>query len=114
MCRSGHAVLCASLRPCPGQVREGGLAGKNRIQTLEGSTISDSSLFEMGLKIRKEVLGEDYVNKSITGATHSRGRWRNGRLSFAGAHYGLGRDSTDCTCSIGNLAMVGALNRLMN
>ncbi len=23
-----HAVLCASLRPCPGQVREGGLAGR--------------------------------------------------------------------------------------
>jgi hypothetical protein len=27
--------------------------------------MSDSSLFEKGLKVRKEVLGEDYVNKSI-------------------------------------------------
>ena len=30
--------------------------------------MSDSSLFEKGLKVRKEVLGEDYVNKSIAGA----------------------------------------------
>jgi len=27
-----------------------------------------SELFEKGLKVRKEVLGEDYVNKSIAGA----------------------------------------------
>ena len=27
-----------------------------------------SELFDKGLKVRKEVLGEDYVNKSIAGA----------------------------------------------
>jgi len=30
--------------------------------------MSEESLFERGLKVRKEVLGEDYVNKSIAGA----------------------------------------------
>ena len=30
--------------------------------------MSKSELFEKGLKVRKEVLGEDYVNKSIAGA----------------------------------------------
>src|SRR3979409_1522716 len=43
-------------------------ADKTRTQTLEGSMMSDGSLFEKGLKVRKEVLGEDYVNKSIAGA----------------------------------------------
>ena len=30
--------------------------------------MSKSELFEKGLKVRKQVLGEDYVNKSIAGA----------------------------------------------
>ena len=30
--------------------------------------MSKTELFEKGLKVRKEVLGEDYVNKSIAGA----------------------------------------------
>ena len=30
--------------------------------------MSEESLFEKGLKVRKEVLGEDYANKSIAGA----------------------------------------------
>ena len=34
----------------------------------EGEVMSEESLFEKGLKVRKEVLGEDYVNKSIAGA----------------------------------------------
>src|SRR5258708_4078246 len=79
--------------------------------TLEGSTMSDNSLFEKGLKVRKEVLGEDYVNKSIAGADESprtRGEWP--------PDFGWGarwpRPALDRrTRSIVNLAMLGALHR---
>ena len=30
--------------------------------------MTEETLFDRGLKVRKEVLGEDYVNKSIAGA----------------------------------------------
>jgi 4-carboxymuconolactone decarboxylase len=73
--------------------------------------MSDSSLFEKGLKIRKEVLGEDYVNKSIAGAdefTRTMAEWSTEFCWGAlWARPGLDRR----TRSIVNLAMLGALNR---
>ncbi len=44
--------------------------------------MSEDTLFERGLKVRKEVLGEDYVNKSIAGAdefTRTMAEWRRNR-----------------------------------
>jgi len=73
--------------------------------------MSDESLFERGLKVRKEVLGEDYVNKSIAGAddfTRTMAEWST---EFCwGALWtrpGLDRRSR----SIANLSMISALNR---
>jgi 4-carboxymuconolactone decarboxylase len=73
--------------------------------------MSDDTLFERGLKIRKEVLGEDYVNKSIAGAddfTRTMAEWST---EFCwGALWtrpGLDRRSR----SIANLSMISALNR---
>src|SRR5712672_1083774 len=86
-------------------------AEKTRTQTLEGSTMSDSGLFEKGLKVRKEVLGEDYVNKSIAGAdefTRTMAEWSTEFCWGAlWTRWGLDRR----TRSIVNLAMLGALNR---
>ena len=73
--------------------------------------MSDSSLFEKGLKVRKEVLGEDYVNKSIAGAdefTRTMAEWSTEFCWGAlWARPGLDRR----TRSIINLAMLGALHR---
>ena len=73
--------------------------------------MSDESLYERGLKVRKEVLGEDYVNKSIAGAddfTRTMAEWST---EFCwGALWtrpGLDRRSR----SIANLSMISALNR---
>lgn len=73
--------------------------------------MSDESLFERGLKVRKEILGEDYVNKSIAGAddfTRTMAEWST---EFCwGALWtrpGLDRRSR----SIANLSMISALNR---
>jgi 4-carboxymuconolactone decarboxylase len=73
--------------------------------------MSDETLFDRGLKVRKEVLGEDYVNKSIAGAdefTRTMAEWST---EFCwGALWtrpGLDRRSR----SIANLAMISALNR---
>src|SRR3954463_3425022 len=80
-------------------------------QTMEGSIMTDGSLFEKGLKVRKEVLGEDYVNKSIAGAdefTRTMAEWSTECCWGAlWARPGLNRR----TRSIVNLAMLGALNR---
>jgi 4-carboxymuconolactone decarboxylase len=79
---------------------------------IEGThRMSDETLFDRGLKVRKEVLGEDYVNKSIAGAdefTRTMAEWST---EFCwGALWtrpGLDRRSR----SIANLAMISALNR---
>jgi 4-carboxymuconolactone decarboxylase len=77
----------------------------------EHTAMSDETLFDRGLKVRKEVLGEDYVNKSIAGAdefTRTMAEWST---EFCwGALWtrpGLDRRSR----SIANLAMISALNR---
>jgi 4-carboxymuconolactone decarboxylase len=77
----------------------------------KGQTMSEDSLFERGLKVRKEVLGEDYVNKSIAGAdefTRTMAEWST---EFCwGALWtrpGFDRRSR----SIVNLAMISVLNR---
>jgi 4-carboxymuconolactone decarboxylase len=80
-------------------------------QTLERSTMSDSSLFEKGLKVRKEVLGEDYVNKSIAGAdefTRTMAEWST-EFCWGALWTRPGLDRR--TRSIVNLAMLGAPNR---
>ncbi len=73
--------------------------------------MSDDTLFERGLKIRKEVLGEDYVNKSIAGAddfTRTMAEWSTEFCWGAlWARPGLDRRSR----SIANLSMISALNR---
>src|ERR1700746_2062263 len=62
--------------------------------------MSKTELFEKGLKVRKEVLGEDYVNKSIDGADE---------FCWGALWTRPGLDRR--TRSIVNLAMLGALGR---
>lgn len=73
--------------------------------------MSNDSLFEKGLKIRKEVLGADYVEKSIAGAdefTRTMAEWSTAYCWGAlWTRPGLDRR----TRSIANLAMISALNR---
>ncbi|MBN9265251.1 MAG: 4-carboxymuconolactone decarboxylase [Alphaproteobacteria bacterium 64-6] len=69
------------------------------------------SLFEKGLAVRKEVLGEDYVNRSIAGAdefTRTMAEWSTSYCWGAlWTRPGFDRRSR----SIVNLAMIAALNR---
>ena len=70
-----------------------------------------SELFDKGLKVRKEVLGEDYVNKSIAGAdefTRTMAEWST-EFCWGALWTRPGMDRR--TRSIVNLAMLGALNR---
>lgn len=73
--------------------------------------MTDETLFERGLKVRKEVLGEDYVNKSIAGAdefTRTMAEWSTEYCWGAlWTRPGLDRRSR----SIANLSMISALNR---
>lgn len=72
--------------------------------------MSKTELFEKGLKVRKEVLGEDYVNKSIAGAdefTRTMAEWSTEFCWALWTRPGVDRR----TRSIVNLAMLGALNR---
>lgn len=73
--------------------------------------MSEKSLFDKGLKVRKEVLGEDYVNKSIAGAdefTRTMAEWSTAYCWGAlWTRPGLDRR----TRSIVNLSMIAALNR---
>ena len=73
--------------------------------------MSDESLFDRGLAIRKEVLGEDYVNQSIAGAdefTRTMAEWSTEYCWGAlWTRPGLDRRSR----SIANLSMIAALNR---
>ncbi len=73
--------------------------------------MSEESLFDRGLAVRKEVLGEDYVNKSIAGAdefTRTMAEWSTEYCWGAlWTRPGLDRRSR----SIANLSMIAALNR---
>jgi 4-carboxymuconolactone decarboxylase len=73
--------------------------------------MSEDSLFDRGLKVRKEVLGEEYVNKSIAGAdefTRTMAEWSTAYCWGAlWTRPGLDRRSR----SIANLSMIAALNR---
>lgn len=73
--------------------------------------MSEESLFDKGLKIRKEVLGEDYVNKSIAGADEFSRTMAEWSTEFCwGALWS--RPGVDRrTRSIVNLAMIAAINR---
>ncbi|MEH2605274.1 alkylhydroperoxidase/carboxymuconolactone decarboxylase family protein YurZ [Bradyrhizobium sp. AZCC 1588] len=70
-----------------------------------------TELFDKGLKVRKEVLGEEYVNKSIAGAdefTRTMAEWST-EFCWGALWTRPGLDRR--TRSIVNLAMLGALNR---
>ena len=70
-----------------------------------------SEMFDKGLKVRKEVLGEDYVNKSIAGAdefTRTMAEWST-EFCWGALWTRPGLDRR--TRSIVNLAMLGALGR---
>jgi 4-carboxymuconolactone decarboxylase len=73
--------------------------------------MTEETLFDKGLKVRKEVLGEDYVNKSIAGAdefTRTMAEWSTEYCWGAlWTRPGLDRRSR----SIANLSMIAALNR---
>lgn len=73
--------------------------------------MTKESLFDRGLKVRKEVLGEEYVNKSIAGAdefTRTMAEWSTEYCWGAlWTRPGLDRRSR----SIANLSMIAALNR---
>ena len=73
--------------------------------------MTEETLFDRGLKVRKEVLGEDYVNKSIAGAdefTRTMAEWSTEYCWGAlWTRPGLDRRSR----SIANLSMIAALNR---
>lgn len=72
---------------------------------------TERSLYDKGLEVRKAVLGEDYVNKSIAGAdafTRTMAEWSTAFCWGAlWARPGFDRRSR----SIVNLAMISVLNR---
>jgi 4-carboxymuconolactone decarboxylase len=72
---------------------------------------TERSLYDKGLEVRKSVLGEDYVNKSIAGAdafTRTMAEWSTAFCWGAlWARPGFDRRSR----SIVNLAMISVLNR---
>ena len=73
--------------------------------------MSDDELFERGLKVRKEVLGEDYVERSIAGAdefTRTMAEWSTS-YCWGALWTRPGMDRR--TRSIVNLAMISVLNR---
>lgn len=76
---------------------------------MDGET--ERSLFDKGMEVRKSVLGEDYVNKSIAGAdpfTRTMAEWSTAYCWGAlWTRPGFDRRSR----SIVNLAMIAALNR---
>jgi len=77
----------------------------------KGKLMSQGELFEKGLKVRKEVLGDDYVNKSIAGAdefTRTMAEWSTA-YCWGALWTRPGMDRR--TRSIVNLAMISALNR---
>ncbi len=73
--------------------------------------MNEKDLFEEGLKVRKDVLGEDYVNKSIAGAdefTRTMAEWSTAYCWGAlWTRPGVDRR----TRSIVNLSMIAAINR---
>ena len=73
--------------------------------------MSNDELFERGLKVRKEVLGEDYVERSIAGAdefTRTMAEWSTS-YCWGALWTRPGMDRR--TRSIVNLAMISVLNR---
>jgi 4-carboxymuconolactone decarboxylase len=97
--------------PGRGPIASASTTRRYLINQWKDTTMSDSSLFEKGLKVRKEVLGEDYVNKSIAGAdefTRTMAEWST-EFCWGALWTRPGLDRR--TRSIVNLAMLGALNR---
>jgi 4-carboxymuconolactone decarboxylase len=81
------------------------------IKKNERLIMSKTELFEKGLKVRKEVLGEDYVNKSIAGAdefTRTMAEWST-EFCWGACWTRPGLDRK--TRSMLNLAMLSALGK---
>lgn len=71
----------------------------------------DRELYEKGLKIRREVLGEDYVDTSIAQATDFNMPMQELTTTYCWGHV-WGREGLDRrTRSLINLGMISALNR---
>lgn len=72
----------------------------------------DKELFEKGLKIRREVLGADYVDKSIASADDFNRPMQEFTTQYCwGAVWGRSGGLDRKTRSFINLAMISALNR---
>ena len=72
---------------------------------------TDDALFEQGLKLRRQVLGPEYVDKSIANANDFMMAFQRITTEWCWG-YGWGRDGlTLKTRSMLNLAMLTALNR---
>ena len=71
----------------------------------------DKALYEKGLSIRKEVLGEEYVDRAINNATNFNRHFQEMITEYAWGGI-WGSDSLEKkTRSMLNLAMLAALNR---
>lgn len=71
----------------------------------------DKALFEKGLEIRKAVVGEEYVNKSLANANSFNMPFQELVTSYCWGHV-WGRDGIDRkTRSMLNIGMLCALNR---
>lgn len=71
----------------------------------------DRELYEKGLKIRREVLGADYVDAAIANATDFNRPMQELTTTYCWGHV-WGREGLDRkTRSLINLAMISALNR---
>ena len=72
----------------------------------------DKSLFEKGLKIRKRVLGSDYVEKNINEDDEFTFPFQEAMTSWCWG-FGWGDNTIDLkTRSMMNLAMIGALGKM--
>ncbi len=71
----------------------------------------DKALFEKGLGIRKEVLGEDYVNRSLNNANDFNRHFQEMITEYAWGGVWGSKTLDRKTRSMLNLAMLSALNR---
>jgi 4-carboxymuconolactone decarboxylase len=78
---------------------------------VQGEAVMDKALYDKGLEIRKEVLGEDYVNRNIDNVTDFNRHFQEMVTEYAWG--GIWGDETleKKTRSFINLAMLAALGR---
>ncbi len=71
----------------------------------------DKALFDKGLAVRKEVLGEDYVDRALNGATDFNRHFQEMITEYAWGGVWGSEALEKKTRSMLNLAMLAALNR---